>query len=54
MKILETEKFKKDLDFIVRYIAIDKRIAAIDFAKKLKRSITVVHNKFSMFSFTTY
>jgi plasmid stabilization system protein ParE len=39
MEILETEKFKKDLDFIVRYIARDKRVAAIDFAKKLKRSI---------------
>ncbi len=39
MKIFETEPFKIQRDFIVRYIANDKKSAAIKFAKDLKKSI---------------
>ena len=44
MKILETEFFKNKRDEIVRYIARDKRKAAIEFAKKLKEQINDLSN----------
>jgi len=39
LKILETEQFKQQRDFSVRYIANNKKSAALKFAKELKKSV---------------
>lgn len=44
MHIIETKVFKSQRDFIVRYIAKDKRKAAIKFTKELKKSINNLVN----------
>ena len=44
LHITETKVFKSQRDFIVRYIAKDKRKAAIKFTKELKKSINNLAN----------
>ncbi len=44
MKIIETELFTKQRDSIVFYIAQDKKSAALNFAKELKKSVNNLIN----------
>ena len=44
MQIIETKKFKEELRKIVDFIAIDKKSAAIKFAKELQHRINQLEN----------